>query len=238
MISFTFLFLIAKGQQSEISEKEVIYKRENSGYMEFRNNGWGAGYRINRFKTGYSMRSYDISFSVVKDIKQIKSNFTGSYANRYYYGKMIHFYNFKFLYGNQKVITTKPYWGGVEFRRNFYSGINLGIGIPIWVYIYNYNDFDNHLLVQFDPSIHDQQDIQAKGPFVKGLNDFKVYPALSFKYGINAEYGIYSEITKAVEIGIQLDLYPIPVQIMAYKDPTYFMISGYLGFHFGKRYNP
>lgn len=226
-------------QKSDIITKEVILKRETSGFIDFRSNGWGLGYRYSKFKTGYSMKSWDFSFSVVKDLQQIKSSFQfNDLSGRIYYGKLIHFYNIKILRGNQKVITTKPYWGGVEFRRLFYSGINLGVGVPIWVYIYNYNDGSNDLLVKYDPYLHDRQDIRAKGPFVKGLNDMKIYPALSFKYAINTEYGTLSQVTKGIEIGIQADIYPIPVQIMAFDKPSYALFSIYLGFHFGKRYNP
>lgn len=235
------LLLIANtsfAQRPDIARKEVIYKRESSGFMDFRTNGWGAGYRYSKFKTGYKMKSWDFSFSVVKDLKQIKSSYYTYSNNRIYYGKMIHFYNFKVLRGNQKVLSTKPYWGGVEFRRMLYGGVNIGVGVPVWVYIRKIDDGGTDLLVPFDPDLYDRQDIQGKGPFVSGLPDAKLFPAASMKYAINVEYGTLTQITKGIELGLQLDVYPWPVQIMAYSNPSYFIISGFLSFHFGKRFNP
>jgi hypothetical protein len=238
-----FLFLLSglsvMAQEADVIKKEAILRRETSGYGEFRTNGWGFGYRFGKFKTGYSLKSWDFSFSVVKDLKQIKFGFQDNlFSNRIYYGKQIHFYNFKVLRGTQKTLSTKPYWGGVEFRRIFHVGANMGIGVPIWVYIYNLGDNNNDLLVPFDPAKHDRQDIRSKGPFIKGLPDLQFYPALSFRYALNAEYGIYSEVSKSIEVGVQLDIYPIPVQIMAYKNPSYILGSAYVAFHFGRRFNP
>lgn len=239
----TFCLIIAGfssyGQELDRSPKEVIFKKENSGFFELRSNGWGIGYRTGTFKTGFKKKTWDISFSVVKDIKQFKVPPLGtSFGNRYFYGKMIHFYNFKALYGNQKVITTKPYWGGVEIRKFFFYGANIGVGVPIYVYVYNYDDGSGVSLEKFDANKHDYQDIYSKGPFTKGFHETKIYPSLSFKSGVNIEYGLLSQITKSVEVGATLDIYPIPVQIMALNNPKYAMFSIYLGFHFGKRYNP
>ncbi len=237
---FFLLSLSLQGycQQPDNSPKDVLYKRERSGFLEFRSNGWGFGYRLGKFKTGFKKKTWDLSFSFVRDIKQIKVvPINKAYGSRYYFGKLIYFYNLKALYGTQKVISTKPYWGGVEIRRFFFGGANLGIGVPVYVYVYNFDDGAGTTLEKFDPQKHDYQDIYGKGPFTKGLSELKLYPALSFKSGLNVEYGMLSSVTKAVEAGFQLDLYPIPVQIMGFKDPSYFMASIYLAFHFGRRYN-
>ena len=239
LFSFLFSSLVLFGQEPDDQKSEALLKRERSLYIEFRSNGWGLGYQFNKFKTGYSMRGWEFSFGVVKDLKQIKSSFQDNiFTNRIYYGKLIHFYNLKALRTYHKTISTKPYWGGVEFRRRFSVGANAGIGVPIWVYIFSTSDDNNDLLVPFDPDLHDRQDIRSKGPFVKGLNNLQFYPAASLKYAINAEYGLYSEVTKAIEIGLQLDVYPIPVQIMGFKDPSYIIGSAYVAFHFGRRFNP
>jgi len=167
MLAFNILFICliistftGYGQELDRSPKEVIFKKETSGFFEFRSNGWGMGYRTGKFKTGYKKKTWDFSFSVVKDIKQEKiAPISGNFGSRYFYGKMIHFYNFKALYGNQKVLTTKPYWGGVEIRKFFFYGFNMGVGVPIYVYVYNYDDGNRVTLEKFDPDIHDYQDI-------------------------------------------------------------------------------
>jgi len=234
-----FIAFYAEGQSLDRSAKEVIYKFEKSGFLEFRSNGWGAGYRIGKFKTGFINKTWEFSFNVVKDWKQVKTFVNSQYgtSSRFYYGKLINFYNLKALRGSQKVLTTKPYWGGVEFRRIFEYGINIGIGKPIYVYIYNYDEGNIITLEKFDPEKYDNQDIYRAGPFSKGLNELQWYPAASFKYAISAEYGNYTTLVKAIEVGATADIYPIPVQIMGGKDPSYFLASIYLAFHFGKRFN-
>jgi hypothetical protein len=72
---------------------------------------------------------------------------------------------------------------------------------------------------------------------LSGFDKLKLYPGLYLKGGFNFEFGEANDRIKAIEIGTTVDIFPKPVPVMAFKDPDYFFITGYLSFHFGKRYN-
>jgi hypothetical protein len=150
------------------------------------------------------------------------------------------------------MINRKPYWGGVEVRGFFYGGFDLGFAKPSYLYI-NYYDFvDNNLITnrtvleRYDPKRHfpdigtnpnTLSDIYGRGPLLSGFDKIKLYPGLYVKGGFNFEFGEANDKIKAIEIGAAVDIFPKPVPVMAFVDPTYFFITGYLSFHFGKRYN-
>jgi len=55
--------------------------------------------------------------------------------------------------------------------------------------------------------------------------------------GLDFEYGVYRTKVKSLEIGAIVEVFPIPVPIMAFNDPNYFFFTFYFSFNFGKRFN-
>jgi hypothetical protein len=80
-------------------------------------------------------------------------------------------------------------------------------------------------------------DIYSRGTILSGFDKIKIYPGLYTKAGLNFEFSAQNDRIKSLEIGVALDVFPKPVPIMAFKDANLFFLTGYLGFHFGKRYN-
>lgn len=225
-------------QVNEQTEKEVLLKRENSGYLSANSSGIGFGYRSGWFKTGYKLRILEFGFSTNRDLKQIKLLNKYRDSRYYYYGKLISYYNFRALYGVQKTITTKPYWGGVEFRTVVQGGFNLGIGKPIYLYVASPYDNNQFILQRYEEDKVLQQDIYGRGPFSKGLSELQYYPGLSLKLGLNAEFGDESTSVRAFEIGFMLDAFLKPIKMMAFEDAKYAFFHLYLSYHFGSRFNP
>ena len=90
---------------------------------------------------------------------------------------------------------------------------------------------------KYDPEEHFRDNIYGRAAFTKGISETKVYPGLYAKAGFNFEFGNYTSIIKALEIGATVDIFPNPVPMMAYNDPEYWFLNIYLSVNFGKRYN-
>jgi hypothetical protein len=241
-ILFFFLLSIlqnAAAQEIEHSEVGLIYKRERSMNINLNTDGWGFGYRIGFFKTGYVKRTLDISFSFMHDLKEQKYyNPADNSSKSFIYGKERNMYSLKLLYGKQKDLSNKPYWGGVDIRWLNLFGFNLAIGKPIYLYVVDRSG-DNILVIRkYDPDMHTLDVIYGRAPYVNGLEELEFYPSISFKTALNVEYGAQPEKTRAIEAGLIVNGYLIPYNIMAYQQPKYFDFSFYVSFQFGKRYNP
>ena len=241
LVFFLLFYLVAFAsfaQKADKIAKIPLLKYESSFGVNFNSDGWGIGYRYGKAKTYKVKKTWDFSFSFIYDPKQIRlKNLNDNDSKSFFYGKRIHFYNFNAIYGRQKLLTEKPYWGGVQIRFFYFGGLNIGLGKPIYLYIYDFNNGDVLSLQKFDYQKHNMEDIYGRGPYSKGLSEIEFRPGISLKLGLNVEFGPYQEKTKALEAGVIIDGYIVPVQIMSFSDPKYAMVRLFVAYRFGKRFD-
>ena len=240
LLILLLLPFVVLSQKADKIIKQPLLKYENSFGINFNSDGWGVSYRFGKAKSYTNKKTWDLNFGVVWDNKQERQLWPGApnSAKSFFYGKLIHLYNIQVLRGNQKIIAEKPYWGGVEIRWFYYGGLNVGFGKPVYLYVFSSNPTDYQIsLEKYDPQKHEIEDIYGRGPYSKGLNELSIHPGLTFKMGLNVEFGPYQEKTKALEAGFIIDTYAIPVQIMALNEPEYYQLRIFLAFRFGNRHN-
>lgn len=251
-ISFLLLFFgsgfVASAQNEEDIPFEeidtilnkVILKKEISGGAMLYSRGWGFLFRKGFNENAFRKNIWEVEAFGIKGDKQVRVNFYGAYysnANSYVYGKLNKVYNIRTGLGRQHRLNTKPYWGGVEVRVAYYGGVSLAIAKPIYLYIINQNNYNTIESEKYDPETHFIENIYGRAPFLDGIEETKFYPGLYAKAGLNFEFGPYKTSIKALEAGVMIDGYPIPIPIMAFRDKHYYFLNFYLSFTFGKRYN-
>jgi hypothetical protein len=92
---------------------------------------------------------------------------------------------------------------------------------------------------RYDSKKHfpDVDSIYDRAPFYYGLDEVKFYPGVYLKGGLNFEFGEYNTRVKSLEVGVAVDVYPIPIPVVANIPESYYFLTAYLNFTFGKRYN-
>ncbi|HNW96817.1 MAG TPA: hypothetical protein PKK00_00235 [Bacteroidales bacterium] len=245
ILSLLFLItsLFVKGQaislgDTTISDAKVLLRKENSGFLMIHTAGFGAGYRAGKHITGYKKRMFEVELTGMKHPKEVRIVSPYDNARSYIYGKE----NFLFILrggiGKQKVINSKPYWGGVELRYFYSGGVSMGFLKPVYLYIiHGSGDHYFYLLEKYDPYKHFWDNIYGRAPFFQGFNKIKPLPGIYFKTGFNFEYGAYDETLKAIECGLAIDAYKDPAPIMAFNKNKSIFLSLYFSFHFGTRRN-
>lgn len=222
-----------------VNDSKILMRREKSGFAMLHTAGMGVGFRSGKHLTGYKKRVFEIEITGMKHPKEIKSiNPYYENAKSFVYGKENCLIIIRGGYGRQKVINSKPYWGGVELRYFYYGGISMGLLKPVYLYIlyetsapYIYT----YQIEKYDPYKHSTDDIFGRASFFHGFSKIKPLPGIYFKTGLNFEYGAYDETVKAVECGITVDAYPKPAPIMAFNPNKSVFLSLYISFHFGTR---
>lgn len=261
VITFFILTLISpdivKAQDVTVADTVdmgILLRREKSGNIMLHTLGYGLGFRFGTNKTYYKNRMFEFDLLEMKSPNQVRRyNQNFSNPRSYIYGKLNNLFILRAGFGQQNLINRKPYWGGVEVRAFYYGGLDVGLAKPSYLYIAYYSVSDNNTIVldrteleRYDPEKHfpdigtnstTLSDIYGRGPILSGFNKIKVYPGLYLKGGFNFEFSVANDRIKALEIGAAVDIFPKPVPIMAFKDPNYFFVTGYLSFHLGKRYN-
>lgn len=257
LISLSFLLpSVAQAQnitQADTVDMGFLLRREKSGNVLLHTLGYGVGYQFGRNKTYYKNLMFDFSLVEMKSPRQAR-RYNENFANPrgYIYGKLNNLYILRAGIGRQHLLNRKPYWGGVEVRAFYYGGIDVGLAKPNYLYIAYYSVVDNQIIVdrtaleRYDPEKHFPYigvnpdclcDIYGRGPMLSGFNKIKPYPGLYVKGGFNFEFSAQNDRIKALEAGVTVDIFPTRVPVMAFEDPNLLFITGYLSFHFGKRYN-
>jgi hypothetical protein len=250
---FPTILLAQDATEADTVDMGLLLRKEKSGNIMISTLGYGAGFRFGFNKTYYKNRMFEFDLLEMKAPTQVR-RYNENFPNprSYVYGKLNNLFIIRAGIGRQVLLNRKPYWGGVEVRGFYYGGLDLGFARPNFLYIAYYTVIDNQIILdhtsleRYDPEKHFPYiganpnclcDIYGRGPFLSGFSKIKIYPGLYVKGGFNFEFSALNDRIKALEIGASVDVFPKPVPIMAFKDANYYFLTGYLSFHFGKRYN-
>ncbi|MBN1338305.1 MAG: hypothetical protein JXA03_03215 [Bacteroidales bacterium] len=233
--------VLAQQDQPVDTSANIVMLKEHSFGIIFHSQGWGFNFHKGKNITAFSKRLLGFEFVEMKSPKQIRIiNPYFSNSKSYVYGKLNTVYLLRAQYEVQKLLTRKPYWGGVELRFSYSGGASLGIAKPVYLYILTpTSDFFEYQITEekYDPEAHFVDNIFGRAPLTRGMDEIGVYPGLHAKIGLSFDYGVYKSKVKTLDAGIALDVFPEPVPIMANNEPDYYFLTFYIGFSFGKRYN-
>lgn len=234
-----FVSFSALGQEVGADYGKTMLRKEWNGFMMLHSNGWGFGYLRGIQKSLYLKHYIEFEFNNVKHDKEIKgSNPYFSRAKSYSYGKLNRLNVLRAGIGSQHTTNLKPYWGGTEIRYFYFGGFSLAMTSPVYLYIFKYDTvffLPEIYLQKYDPAKHDLDNIYGGGPLGKGWLEITPHPGAYLKAGLSFEYGSDERRVRSLDVGVILDVYPYPIQMMAYNPKQYYLFSYYLSLHFGAR---
>jgi hypothetical protein len=242
-----------------IPDTELHISKQHSYFGQIHGNGFGFGYRFGRILSIEKYNFQEFEFLQIKHPKAERRpgrNIVGS-NRRYIYGGINQLFALRYGFGTQRTLNEKPYWGGIQVDYTVSAGGVLGLAIPQYLnIIYEKNPrppiHENPYRVQaekYSPDSLFHNDwgyINGMGPMFKGLFNLRPYPGIYAKFGFNFDFGKYQERVSAIEAGVMIDVFPIPVPMMAIEstentstglkaDKNFFFLNFYVAYHFGKR---
>lgn len=217
----------------------VLLRREFTGGVILHSRGWGFHFRKGHNLNYFRSFQWEAEAVSLKSPKQIRITPYTSNGKSYYFGKLNSIYILRAGLGLKRLLNRKPYWGGIELRFIYFGGFSLAFSKPVYLYIDNYAlDQDDYIDIErYDPENHGLDNIYGRAPFMHGIENTSLLPGIYGKLGLNFEFGEYNSSIKAVELGANIDYFPIPISIMAYNPSQSVFITFYLQFSFGKRYD-
>lgn len=232
---------VSSWSQSESNpDNKILYRKERSAFITVHTGGWGLGYRTGKHITGYKKRMFEFEAVGMKHPKEIKMTSYYENSRSFIYGKLNSIFIIRGGYGRQRILNSKPYWGGVEVRFLWFGGVSLAIAKPVYLYVVRYVDDNGNQEVvteRYDPYKHSIDEIYGKASFFKGFDKLSIYPGAYLKTGLSFEYGADDRFLKSLECGLTGDIYPKAVPIMAFNKNNNYFLSLYLALHIGKRKN-
>lgn len=246
-LGFLFTLLLASQAYSQADDiviydsiaERILLKKEYTLGAAIHVQGVGANFRRGGNKTFFTTRFFEIEVVSLKHPKQIRVINPYYYnARSYVYGKLNHVYILRVGYGYKKLLNRKPYWGGIELRALYMGGLSVAFAKP--VYLYFFDETYSYLKEEkYNPDnyYHSAEYIYGRASYLQGMGEIKVYPGIYAKVGLNFEFGQLNTKINALEVGGIFEVFPIAIPIMAYNPAQRFILTFYLNYSFGKRYN-
>jgi len=243
------LFIVALGQfcleaqtvdNSSSSEgNKIFYRNELYGGVFMHTNGYGVNFRKSIRQTGYSKRIFGVDLLNLKHAKEFKSFNPYVEDNRgFVYGKLNSTFLLRPSIGFQKIMFTKDAKKGVQISYAVFAGPTIAFLKPIYLEVADFQGnsrFGVSKTEKFDPEKHTYDNIFGKAPFLKGIEETKLWPGLSTKFALNFDYGTDDHLYRALETGVALDAFIQEIPIMAFETNRRFYFTLFINIHFGKK---
>lgn len=234
--------------------KGIIFHNEWSIGGRFLSNGWEAFGERAKILNIHKTRIIQFGFTEIRHWKERKQSaelsFFGSFLDspkNFFYGKQNHFFTLRAGYGFKKNIADKAEKNGVRFAITYLGGFTLGLLKPYYLdlaYPVQDNDpnYETYVIVSQRYSeknkdvFLDWYRIAGASGFKYGLKEIEPVPGIYGKFGFNFDWAGKEEFVKALEAGIQTDIYYKKVPIMVSDGNRFYFIAAYISFQFGKRW--
>ena len=229
-------------ETNDTLENKILYNRTKTYGIISHNLGLGVQYRTGKRLSIFKTRMLEFDFVFYRSFKQIKLIKPYANARRFVFGKQNEAFFMRGGIAWKKLLNRKPYWGGVELRFTYATGISLGIAKPYYIYvIYESEGIEPYEIrpevYDSDPDKRNWLDEFGRAPFSKGLNEITLHPGIYFKLGLNFEFGTQSTKIKTLEVGTTIDALPMGMTVMASNEKQIFFPQFYISYSWGKRFN-
>ena len=237
-ISILCFFVYAQEIEIGESEMEVITLKEWNIMLGLNSSGFSFGFQQGKTPNAKDKHFWEVEFSYCIHHKAFLNNFYGGRA--FCYGKLYDLFFLRGGYGYQRIITYKPYYGGVQIRYFLSAGASLCFGLPTYLEIFKLDTttkLDYIEVERYDPENqnHIIDNIYGAARFFDRFHKIAVRPGFYGTTGLNFDFSNNPLRMQALEVGFSVDVVFPFIQQMAFnrKKPAYFY--AYIAYSFGKK---
>lgn len=229
--------------QDKPIEERIIYNHETTINATIHTQGLGVGVKTGRIRSIYQSSYWDFEFSYLRSLKQIPIINTSYFSmTTFIYGKLNEVFVLRGGYGGERRIYGKPYWGGVELRWLYEGGFSLGLLKPYYytVSVAQIGLNGEYNLVVENHTFDDESEwveVIGKAPFGYGLDEIKLRPGIHAKTGLSFEIGSSKPRAQAIDVGAVAEYFPQGISMMAENPKEHLILTLYLSYRWGSRFN-
>lgn len=223
----------------------ILYNTEKATHFGLTTGrGWRVGWQRGELKTWYRTHFFQINLSEIrheKEHRQASDPSLGRSFRSYVFGKQNNFFAVRGGWGRTRYFSEKARQKGVALGMSWMAGPTLGILKPYYLalrregepgvsrqVLEKYSDENAHLFL-------DNTKIVGAAPFFKGFTEPKFMPGGHASVALHIDWGAFDEYVKALEVGLQLDLFPKKVPILVSEENRSFFLNFFVIMQFGKR---
>lgn len=223
----------------------IIYNKEKATHFGLTTGrGWRVGWQRGELKTWYRTHFFQLNLGEIrheKEHRQPSDPSLGRSYRSYVFGKQHNFFTARAGWGRTRYFSEKARQKGVALGMSWLAGPTLGILKPYYLalrregepgvsrqVLEKYSDENAHLFL-------DNTKIVGAASFFKGFTEPKFMPGGHASLALHVDWGAFDEYVKALEVGLQLDLFPKKVPILVGDENRSFFLNFFAIMQFGKR---
>jgi hypothetical protein len=212
-------------------------------------NALSIGADVHRYGLGFDLRYWKqwgehsewtlhISLGSLRDPREVnvESAFSAQGGRNYVLYKEQYAYFLSGTWGWQRVVMPLTHYNRFSLRVGLEVGPTFALLKPYYIEYFDSNaptSANPVVVVPYETSIHDARFVVGKADFFRGVNDTRIVPGFRFGAGITANLAGSTLYVRAIQLGVQADVYTRDVHILGTSDPRYAFISWRLGFLVG-----
>lgn len=238
LVIFSSLSVILSFAQTNQYGKKIAYRFENNINANLYTRGMGVGYSYGRIKGIYKTNYTNLELTYYRNAKEKRSSSKFSSSPRtFIYGKQYSSYNLKVSKSRSQLLFYKGESKGVRINMVQKLGFNLGILKPYYLNLRT-DDFNEYTAMKFEddnirfltPSmIHSGADLGT------GILESTINPGGTAEFGLNFDFGEYTDLVRILEVGTTLDVYARDISVMVFGDSSRYFLTLYVRINVGWR---
>jgi len=241
--SFFFVcWLSFYGQEIEVgeAEMEVITVKEWNVFLALNSSGFSFVFQQGKTPNYKDKHFWEIEFSYCIHHKAVLGK-TIADGRTFSYGKLYDLFFLRGGYGYQRIISHKPYYGGVQIRYFLSAGASICFGLPTYLEVIKLEKLNDSTFYyqtateRYDPKVHQLGDIIGAAPFFDRFHKIAVRPGFYGKTGINFDFSKDPLRMQVLEVGVSMDMVFPFIKQMAYNKTKPLYFYGYIAYSFGKK---
>jgi hypothetical protein len=229
--------------------KGIVYDKEKAIEFRLHTHGWAINYQIGSIKTYYKTSYYEFGIGELYNHKEVSKS-TESTGNpgigfrSYTFGKQNNAFVLRGGMGFKRYYSEKAAKNGVAVGLLLSGGITAAVMKPYYLEVGGSTpDFPVVRTIKYSAENEslflNPEKIRGSGGIFTGLTESKFVPGAYGRVGVHLDWGAFDEFLKAMEVGIQVDIFPkklpimIPVNSIDQNKPYY--LNLYVSLQLGKR---
>ncbi|MCZ2355744.1 MAG: hypothetical protein LC115_03465 [Bacteroidia bacterium] len=170
---------------------------------------------------------------------RIESLYRDQGGKPYIYDKLNYCYLVSFQFGFVKPIIRRTEFSKLHLSAYAQAGFSLAMLKPYLVEVAVPIPGTGNAVVKIDQNSSQYvfQDIVGEADFFTSMSNFTAVPGLRLKSGTQLDIATNSLIIRAVDIGLQLDIFGKPLPIMDITPNPQYFLGGYIGLMIGNNWD-
>lgn len=233
------LAVTASGQSASEEAPETVFTHRVEGGLSLHTRGMGGHVELGTYRGVGKVNTWSLEVVSMKHPKEVRSfNPVYDQGKSYVFGKVNAAYIARLGWGKRTVSTPKIRNGAVAIGWKYAFGPAVAFTKPIYLEI-GYPDIPYRYVLteRYDPNVHGTDDIYGRAGALNGILELRPTPGGFVRVAADFEYSGEREVLRTASVGVQVDAFVTPIEIMApeFDQNDRFFLTLFLHWSFGRQ---